>query len=83
MAIHLKKQHFEKTDWISWFAYYSSMQEAMTPPPAINAQLLLFLDSAFNKIVRAAVQQLNHGQVPIIVCTCQANAYTCNRVNST
>ena len=46
MAIH---QHFKKTDWISWSAYHSSMQEAMIPPPAINPLLLLFLDSAFNE----------------------------------
>ena len=41
----LKKQHLEKTDWISWSAYHSSMQEAVIPPPAINALLPLFLDS--------------------------------------
>ena len=63
----LKKQHLEKTDWISWSAYHSSMQEAVIPPPAINALLPLFLDSARSvamikhsmEIVRAAVQHLN------------------------
>ena len=42
----LKKQHLEKTDWISWSAYHSSTQEAVIPPPVINALLPLFLDSA-------------------------------------
>ena len=70
----LKKQHLEKTDWISWSAYHSSMQEAVIPPPAINALLPLFLDSAHSvamikhsmEIVRAAVQHLNPGQVPVL-----------------
>jgi len=42
----LRKQHLEKTDWISWLAYHSSTLEAAIPPPAINALLPLFLDSA-------------------------------------
>jgi len=49
------------------------MQEAVIPPPAINALLPLFLDSAHSvamirhsmEIVRAAVQHLNPDQVPI------------------
>ena len=70
----LRKQHLEKADWISWSAYHSSMQEAVIPPPAINALLQLFLDSADSvamikhsmEIVRAAVQHLNPSQVPIL-----------------
>ena len=70
----LKKQHLEKTDWISWSAYHSSMQEAVIPSPVINALFPLFLDSAHSvamikhsmEIVRVAVQHLNPGQVPVL-----------------
>jgi len=70
----LKKQHLEKTDWISWSEYHSSMQKAGVPPPAINTLLPSFLDSAHSvamikhsmEIVRAAVQHLNPGQVSVL-----------------
>ena len=50
------------------------MQGAVIPPPAINALLPLFLDSAHSvamikhsmEIVRAAVQHLNPGKFPIL-----------------
>ena len=32
--------------WISWSAYHADMQQAIIPPPAINALLPLFLDNA-------------------------------------
>ena len=70
----LRKQHLEKTDWISWSAYQSSTLEAAIPPPVIIALLPLFLDSAYSvamikhsmEVVRAAIQHLNPGQVPIL-----------------
>ena len=60
--------------WISWSAYHAAHQESTVPPPAIYALLPLFLDSAHSvamirhstDIVKAAVQHLNPGQVPII-----------------
>ena len=50
------------------------MQETVIPPPAINTLLPLFLDSAHSvamikhsmEIVKAAVQHLNPGQVPVL-----------------
>jgi len=70
----LRKQHLEKTDWISWSVYHSSTLEAAIPPPAINVPLPLFLDSTHSvamikhsmEIVRAAIHHLNPGQVPIL-----------------
>ncbi len=70
----LTQETLEKTDWISWSAYYASIQETVIPPAAINALLPLFLDSAHSVamikhsmiIVQKAVQHLNPGQVPIL-----------------
>ena len=45
MAASLKEQ-LDETDWISWSAYHSSVQEPMVPPSAINTLLPLFLDNA-------------------------------------
>lgn len=55
-------------------AYHANIQQAVIPPPAINALLPLFLDNAHSvamirhsmDIVRAAVQHLNPGQVPVL-----------------
>ena len=74
VMVSLRKYDLDKTDWISWSAYHSSMQEAVIPSPAINALLPLFLDSAHSvamikhsmEMVRAAVKHLNPGQVPIL-----------------
>ena len=73
MAASLKEQ-LDETDWISWSAYHSSVQEAMVPPSAINTLLPLFLDNAhsiamikhFMSIVKAVVQHLNPGQAPVL-----------------
>lgn len=69
-----RKETLESTDWISWSAFHASIQEAVIPPPAINALLPLFLDSAHSiamikhsmSVVQAAVQHVNPGQVPIL-----------------
>ena len=73
MAASLKEQ-LDETDWISWSAYHSSVQEAMVPPSAINTLLPLFLDNAHSivmikhsmSIVKAVVQHLNPGQAPVL-----------------
>ena len=41
MAASLKEQ-LDEIDWMSWFAYHSSIQEAIVPPSAINTLLPLF-----------------------------------------
>lgn len=70
----LDKEELSSDDWISWSAYHANIQQAVIPPPAINALLPLFLDNAHSvamirhsmDIVRAAVQYLNPGQVPVL-----------------
>ena len=70
----LKKEQLERTEWISWSAYHAGIQVAANPPAAIIALLPLFLDSAHSvamikhsmTIVKAAVQHLNPGQVPVL-----------------
>jgi len=60
--------------WISWSAYHADVQQAVIPPAAISALLPLFLDNAHSvamirhsmDVVKAAVQYLNPGQMPII-----------------
>ena len=60
--------------WISWSAYHADMHQAVIPTPAINALLPLFLDNAHSvamirhsmDIVKAAIQHLNPGQVPVL-----------------
>jgi len=74
VMVSLRKHNLDKTDWISWSAYRSSMQEDVISSPATNALLPLFLDSAHSvamikhsmEMVRAAVKHLNPGQVPIL-----------------
>ena len=73
MAASLKHQ-LDETDWISWSAYHSSVQEATVPPSAINTLLPLFLDNAHSiamikhsmNIVKAVVRHLNPGQAPVL-----------------
>ena len=60
--------------WISWSAYHADMQQSVIPPPAISALLPLFLDNAHTvamirhsmDVVKAAVQYLNPGQIPVL-----------------
>ena len=60
--------------WISWSAYHADMQQTVIPPAAINALLPLFLDNANSvaiiwhsmDIVKAAIQHLNPGQMPVL-----------------
>ena len=60
--------------WISWSAYHADMQQAIIPPPAINALLPLFLDNAHSvamiqhsmDVIKAAIQDLNPGQTPVL-----------------
>ena len=60
--------------WIAWSAYHADMHQAVIPPTAINALLPLFLDNANSvamirhsmDIIKAAVQHLNPGQMPIV-----------------
>ncbi|XP_072178978.1 uncharacterized protein [Diadema setosum] len=67
----LEKQSID--EWVSWSAYHASFQKALIPPAAINALLPLFVDSAHSvamikhsmTIVKAAIQHLNPGQVPL------------------
>ena len=59
-------------DMISWSAYHADAHQAVIPPAAINSLLPLFLDNAHSvamvrhsmDIVRAAVQNVNPGQIP-------------------
>jgi hypothetical protein len=61
-------------EWVSWSAYHADIQSAVIPSAAINALLPLFLESAHSvamikhsmTIVRAAIQHLNPGQVPVL-----------------
>jgi len=71
---NLNKNPLQNFDWITWSAYHSNLQTAVIPPAAINALLPLFLDSAHSvamvkhsmEVVRAAVQYLNPGQIPVL-----------------
>ena len=59
---------------ISWSAYHADAHQAVIPPAAINSLLPLFLDNAHSvamvrhsmDIVRAAVQNVNPGQIPVL-----------------
>jgi hypothetical protein len=70
----LQKEKLEIGDWISWSAYHAHLQQTIIPPAAINAMLPLFLDNAHSvamikhsmDMIRAAVQLLNPGQIPVI-----------------
>ncbi|MES9880446.1 MAG: hypothetical protein ABW185_06135, partial [Sedimenticola sp.] len=70
----LDKAKLETGDWISWSAYHAHIQQGEIPPAALNALLPLFLDNAHSvamikhsmDIVKAAVQHLNPGQVPVL-----------------
>lgn len=61
-------------EWVSWSAYHADVQQAVIPPAAINALLPLFVDSAHSvamirhsmAIVKAAIQHVNPGQVPVL-----------------
>ncbi|XP_034062878.1 uncharacterized protein LOC117540355 [Gymnodraco acuticeps] len=60
--------------WISWSAYHADAHQAVIPPAAITALLPLFLDNAHSvamirhsmDIVKAAVQHVNPGQIPVL-----------------
>ena len=77
MSMHssAKSRQLLKIDgWISWSAYHADMQQAIIPPPAINALLPLFLDNAHSvamirhsmDVIKAAIQHLNSGQTPVL-----------------
>jgi len=78
------KEKLNDTDWISWSAYHASMMARNDIPPAINSLLPLFTDNAHSvamikhsmNIVKAAVQHLNPGQVPVLTVprSCQTNS---------
>jgi hypothetical protein len=59
---------------ILWSAYPADAHQAVIPPAAINSLLPLFLDNAHSvamvrhsmDIVRAAVQNVNPGQIPVL-----------------
>lgn len=64
-----------QVSWVSWSAYHADIQKAgVIPPAAVNALLPLFLDSAHTvamirhsmDVIKAAVQHLNPGQIPVI-----------------
>ncbi len=71
----LEKQSID--EWVSWSAYHANVQQAVIPPAAINALLPLFVDSVDSAhsvamirhsmtIVKAAIQHLTPGQVPVL-----------------
>ena len=70
----LEKKKLDKADWVSWSAYHADIQQAVIPPAAIVALLPLFLENAHSvamirhsmDVVKAAVQHLNPGQVPVL-----------------
>ncbi len=70
----LPKEHLDKMEWVFWSAYHADIQNTVIPAAAINALLPLFLDSAHSvamtkhsmNMVRAAVEHLNPGQVPVL-----------------
>ena len=72
MTTVLQTQSFD--EWASLSAYHADVQQAVILPAAINAQLLLFVDSAHSVamirhsmvIVKAEIQHVNPGQVPVL-----------------
>ena len=69
MATALQKQSVD--EWVSWYAYHADVQQAVIPPAAINALLPLFVAMMAMirhsmAIVKAAIQHVNLGQVPVL-----------------
>lgn len=70
----LEKEKLEEKQYLSWSAYFASLQTGSLPPPAITSLLPLFEDNAHSKamiqhsmkIVKDAIQYINPGQTPII-----------------
>ena len=70
----LKKEELEEEDYISWSAYFASMQPPSIRPFAITALLPMFHENAHTqamilhsmKMIKDAVNHLNPGQTPVI-----------------
>ena len=70
----LKKEKMEEKEYLSWSAYFASLQITALSPTAITSLLPLFEENAHSKamiqlsmkLVKDAIAYINPGQTPII-----------------
>ena len=71
----LEHAHQNHREWISWGAYHASIAKSLTTSKAISQMLPMFAELANTaamvyhgmNIIRAAIEYLNLGQVPVMV----------------
>lgn len=71
----IRKSELAKDDFLSWAAFHASVHQPSRDPPTAVALLPLFEESAHSvamikhsmDVVKATIQHLNPGQVPVLV----------------